>query len=232
MNYVSCALFATISTARSKCDHASGGSFVMPTYISIPVIPEYAKPIVFAFGEAAINWGRMEQHLEMLLRTVNRRDYKLGYERDFPNTSFRLKVRLFKKWYAQDPHFLSVRDIAKRACVGLRKANASRILLMHSNVVDFLPGPPSAVRVLIIKARGDDLSSSTGVWTEQQIKDLNVVLCALLTDLSTIGQLTRGEEFQQSLRKELSRIQKAFLWVRRLPSRLPRLCNRIEVFLA
>jgi hypothetical protein len=173
----------------------------------------------------------MEQHLEMLLRTVNRRDYKLGYERKFPNTSFRLKVGLFKKWYAQDPHFISVHDIAKRACIGLKKANASRILLTHSNVVDFLPGPPPAVKVLIIKAQGENLSSSTGIWTEHQINDVNVVLCALLADLATIGQMTRGEEFQQSLRKELSRTQKAFFWVRRLPTHLSRLCSRTGDFL-
>jgi hypothetical protein len=59
----------------------------------------------------------------------------------------------------------------------------------------FLPGPPPTVKVLIIKAKGENLSSSTGIWTEQQINDVNLVLCALLADLTTIAQMTSGEEF-------------------------------------
>ena len=34
--------------------------------IKIREVPEYAKPIVYAFGFATINWGKMEQALEML----------------------------------------------------------------------------------------------------------------------------------------------------------------------
>jgi len=47
--------------------------------IKIREVPEYAKPIVYAFGFATINWGKMEQALEMLLHSVNRDDYHIGY---------------------------------------------------------------------------------------------------------------------------------------------------------
>jgi hypothetical protein len=47
----------------------------MASTTKIREVPEYAKPIVYAFGFATINWGKMEQALEMLLHSVNRDDY-------------------------------------------------------------------------------------------------------------------------------------------------------------
>jgi hypothetical protein len=41
--------------------------------IKIREVPEYAKPIVYAFGFATINWGKMEQALEMLLQSRPRK---------------------------------------------------------------------------------------------------------------------------------------------------------------
>ena len=73
--------------------------------IKIREVPEYAKPIVYAFGFATINWGKMEQALEMLLHSVNRGDYHIGYVEKFPTTSFRLKVNLFRDWFVEHPSF-------------------------------------------------------------------------------------------------------------------------------
>jgi hypothetical protein len=197
----------------------------MPPF-QIPAIPDHAVPIVFAFGQAAINWGRMEQHLEMLLLIVNRQDYKLEYEARFPKTSFRLKTKLFERWYVNDPHFASIHSLAFPVFKALKKANKSRLLLTHSNVVEFLPGPPVMVKVSILKTKGDLIFQSYGQWTEQQIDDVNPLLCALASDLVRIGQITGNEAFQKSLRKELSEIQKVILWGRRRLYHLQHLCSR------
>jgi hypothetical protein len=98
----------------------------------LSVVPEFAKPIVYAWGLATLNWGKMETQLELLLHVVNREEYKLGY-RKFPTTSFRLKSELFQEWYAEHPLFASVHHLAKPVCRGLLKANKSRLNLTHSS---------------------------------------------------------------------------------------------------
>jgi hypothetical protein len=115
--------------------------------IKIREVPEYAKPIVYAFGLATINWGKMEQALEMLLHSVNRDHYHIGYVEKFPTTSFRLKVNLFRDWFVEHPSFAEIHPVAKPVCAGLKKANTSRILMTHSAVIEFKPGPPATAEV-------------------------------------------------------------------------------------
>jgi hypothetical protein len=189
-------------------------------------VPDFARPIVELLGLTTINWGKMEQQLEMLLHAVNRADYSTGRVR-FPTTSFRLKVELFKDLYGHHPHFVDVHHVARPISKGLRKANKSRIFVTHSTVQEFLPGPPVSVKVIISRIDGDDFKVAHGHWTIQQLADMNELLCLLCEDLAKISHLTMNEDFRRSLRKELSQTQKALIWVRRLRSRVRRLCSRI-----
>jgi hypothetical protein len=50
----------------------------------IDEIPDFVRPLIFAFGYAAINWGKMEQFLEMLVHAANRAEYNIGYVQNFP----------------------------------------------------------------------------------------------------------------------------------------------------
>ena len=125
-------------------------------------VPPYAQPIVYALGLAAINWGKMEQHLELLLQYLNDERLLTGKVAKFPDTSFRLKSALFKKWFAQHPLFESVHHLARPICLGLRKANKSRVRITHSNVQGFTEGPPPRVHVRILKFEGTDLKTFDG----------------------------------------------------------------------
>jgi hypothetical protein len=167
---------------------------------SIRDVPDYAEPIVRAIGHAAINWGKLDQHLEMLLRHVSHSDYVTGEIEKFPDTSFRIKSQLFKKFYAKHSQFAAVHDIARGVCVGLKKANSSRVALFHSNVQGFLPGPPPTIEVVIMKAEGENLLLSRGSWTAQQIEDFVDLACMLCDDLARISQAVMNEEFRESLR--------------------------------
>jgi hypothetical protein len=165
-------------------------------------VPSYAEPIVFAIGLAAINWGKMDQHLEYLLRHIDDADYITGKIERFPDTSFRIKSQLFKKWYAKHEYFRAVHHIAKPVCLGLKKANASRILIFHSNIQGFFPGPPAQVEVFASEAEGDTLKTFTGLWTAQDINEFTALVCQLSDDLSQISQAVMHEDFRKSLRKE------------------------------
>jgi hypothetical protein len=195
-------------------------------------VPPYATPLVTALGLAYLNWGRMEQHLELLLQHANEPRFVTGQVAKFPDTSFRLKSALFKKIYAEHPAFKRVHSLAAGVCVGLKKANVSRVRMVHSNFQEFAPGPPSAMEVTILKFKGRDLHPFHGTWTLEAIEHFNELLCRLSDDMGKISALTMNDAFRQSLEKELSRIQRAKLWARHLLSRLPRLCSRRVDFLA
>ena len=62
--------------------------------LAVRDIPAYAEPFIRIIGLSAINWGKIEQHLEVLLHAVNRHDFSTGKVK-FPTTSFRLKCLLF-----------------------------------------------------------------------------------------------------------------------------------------
>ncbi len=190
--------------------------------IPIEEIPPYAEPIVRAIGLAHLSWGRLEQHLDILLSAVNNDRYVTGAAPP-PKISFRLKSKRFKQLYAKHPSFKIVHDIAGPVCDGLKKANISRVRLTHSNVQSFSPGPPATINVRITNFSGPDLRTKDGAWTLQEIENFNSLLTLLSTDFSRISELTMNEAFRKSLKKELSQIQRAKLWVSDRLRRLPRL---------
>jgi hypothetical protein len=52
-------------------------------------LPDFVERFVRAFGLATINWGRMEQLLELLLRIADDPTYNTSEAGRFPTTSFR-----------------------------------------------------------------------------------------------------------------------------------------------
>jgi hypothetical protein len=186
-------------------------------------VPPYAEPLVRTIGSAYLNWGRLEQHLDFLLQHTNDARFVTGEIAKYPDTSFRLKSAHFKRIYAQHPRFKAVHHIAGPVCTGLKKANQSRVRMVHSNFQSFDPGPPPTMRVAIVRFKGADLHPFHGTWSLEALQQFNQLLCWLSADLATISSVVMTEDFRRSLEKELSQTQKAFLWGRRLLSRLPRL---------
>ncbi|MCP4329994.1 MAG: hypothetical protein GY791_16325 [Alphaproteobacteria bacterium] len=161
-------------------------------------IPTYAEPIIRAIGIGHLSWGKLEQHLDILLNAVSNERYVTGATQ-LPKTSFRLKAKLFKQIYAEHPNFKVVHQIAGPVCDGLKKANTSRVRLTHSNVQGFSPGPPAAISVRITDFNGPDLRTKDGSWTLQDIEDFVSLLSHLSTDFGKISKLTMNEAFRKSL---------------------------------
>jgi hypothetical protein len=191
-------------------------------------LPDFVERFVRAFGLATINWGRMEQLLELLLRIADDPTYNTSESGRFPTTSFRLKAEKFERIYAKHPSFTAVHHIAGPVCIGLKRANKSRVLLIHCAVHNFDAGPPATVRVQTIKGKGPDLIQTfSGTWSLDTVEAISNLLYRLWHDLETIARITSTPEFRQSLRRELSRTQRAWIWFHRHQAHLRHLCSRI-----
>jgi hypothetical protein len=167
--------------------------------IGFKSVPPYAQSLVEALGLAAINWGKLEQQLDMLLLAVNRPEYARAKFRETPNTSFKMKIELFEKWYVKDPRFKNVASRAKLLVPTLRKVSADRQMLFHSNVQEFVDGNPPSIRTLHLRAKGEDVTLSKGNWTEKQIRYFAESVARFSEGMATISQETMNERFRQSL---------------------------------
>jgi hypothetical protein len=87
--------------------------------------PVFAADLVQAHGLGVINWGKLEQGLDMILHNLNRRD-NTGWFSEIPNTSFEAKRRLFKQWFVKEPRFKHMKSKVHRMFVSLSKANKHR----------------------------------------------------------------------------------------------------------
>jgi hypothetical protein len=183
-------------------------------------------PLLGALGLAYLNFGRLEQTLDFLLQYTNDPRLVTGQIPRFPDTSFRLKTKLFASLYVKHPRFHEFHEQAKYIVIGLRKANLSRVRLVHANFQGFDVGPPLAIKAVITKWKGADLQTWDGNWTFEAIKDFNILLCHLNNDLAQIITRVMTPDFLQSLERPLSRTQRAILALHRRLNRLPRL--RIE----
>ena len=183
-------------------------------------------PLLGALGLSYLNFGRLEQTLDFLLQYTNDARLVTGKINKFPDTSFRLKTKLFTNLFVKHPHFHEFHEAAKSIVVGLKKANQSRVRLVHSNFQGFDTGPPLAMKAVLAKWKGTDLQTFDGNWTFQAISDFNTLLCHLNNDLAAFAERAMTPEFLQSLEIPLSRTQRAILALHRRLSRLPRL--RIE----
>lgn len=165
--------------------------------------------------------------MDFLLQYTNDTRLVTGKVPKFPDTSFRLKTKLFSNLYVKHPRFHEFHEAAKYIVIGLRKANKSRVNLVHSNFQGFDVGPPLAMKAVLAKwSSGSDLQIFDGNWNFQGLKDFNTLLCHLNNDLAKFAERVMAPDFLASLEKPLSRTQRAVLAVRRRLGRLPRL--RIE----
>lgn len=163
-------------------------------------VPPFAEPLVRAIGVAAVNWGKVEVLLDMLVRAVNKREYSKRKFRKTPDISFRLRREIFQDWYAEDPRFAEVHDWAAAVCIGLRKGNCSRNLIFHSSVQHFLDGEPPTIEVVNMQGKDDAVNVSRGSWTERDILRFNTLACHICEDLARIAEVTMTEAFRERLR--------------------------------
>lgn len=163
--------------------------------------PSYAEPILVAYALASMNWGRLEQQLDMALISVNKEYYQPAKPRETPSTSFRLKLELFNDWFVRDARFSEFHHNARRLHGSLKKANEDRVLLIHSNVQRFIEGPPVSVEVVNIHTGKGNVTVQRAFWSAEQIRAVAAKWNALNHGLRTITERALTPTFLQPLEK-------------------------------
>jgi hypothetical protein len=162
-------------------------------------VPRYAENIVKGVGIAMLNWARLEQQIDALLISVNKPDNSTKPYKPTPYISFAKKIKMFETWFAHDPRFKKQHDRAARLAKAFKLAADDRNLLTHSNVQQFIEGPP--VRMIVLKTviNRDELRIEHGEWTEEQIFGLAKDLNKLSHGLWTISNEVLRHDFLESL---------------------------------
>jgi hypothetical protein len=135
-------------------------------------VPQYAENMIKAVGIATLNWARLEQQLDALLVTVNKPSHSTEQYGPTPSSSFRRKIEMFDMWFVRDPRFEGQRDRAVQLTKAFTLAADDRNLLTHSNVQQFIEGPPVKMVVLKTVINGDELRIERGEWSEDQVFNL------------------------------------------------------------
>jgi hypothetical protein len=164
-------------------------------------IPPFAAGLVQACGLAAINWGKLEQQLDMLLQNVNHEEYSQGNFRQTPTTSFEAKREVFKRWFVNDNRFTAMHDKAARLYRSLGNASLDRQLFIHSSVQEFIEGPPVAMKVIKISpnAKRKRITFKTPTITEDKIRNIAVKYARLTHGMAYLAHLTMNDEFRRTL---------------------------------
>lgn len=161
--------------------------------------PTWADPIIYATGLAGMHWARLEQNLDALLISVNKPQFEPRRYLPTPNTSFKLKIRIFREWFVKDPRFAKHHDLAAVLARSFRKLAADRVLLTHSNVQEFIEGPPLRMVAINLHIDGDTLRQNRGEWTVEQITGATNGIQRANTGLNLIGRDVLKPEFLRSL---------------------------------
>lgn len=161
--------------------------------------PEWASELIYAVGVAMLHWGRLEQHLDTLLISVNKEAFSKGAFTKTPSTSFRLKLDLFKRWFVKDPRFSELADLARPLWRYLCKLSDDRVLLAHSNLQEFVEGPPSRMIVINVHVEGENVRMSRGDWTQGQLIDFFQKIQKANRGLAEISHRYLNPDFLRSL---------------------------------
>lgn len=162
-------------------------------------IPPYAENIVKAVGIATPNWARLEQQIDALLITINKPGHSTEPHKQTPYSSFSKKIEMFEKWFAHDPRFVNQHERAAQLTITIAAAAVDRNLLMHSNVQEFIEGPPVKMKILKTVIKSDGLCIEHAEWTEELIFGLAKNLNRLSHRLWTISQEVLRLDFLDTL---------------------------------
>lgn len=162
-------------------------------------LPPFAEPILMAVGLAAFHWARLEQHLDTLLISVNKEYFSKEKFDPTPNTSFQLKIKLFKKWFVIDPRFSAYKNRAKKLAVAFKEASADRHLLFHSNLQRFEKEPTLTMIAINVHIKGENVVQSRCEWTVGSILNFARNVAGLNRGLRTISHEVLKPEFLSSL---------------------------------
>ena len=164
--------------------------------------PEFAFPILQAIGWTSLHWARLEQHLDALLITLHKQEFFATHLKRRPGSSWAQKVDLFSQWFSQHDQLKQFVSTVNRLSANFKNAGLDRNMLLHSNCIDFVEGPPSKMVALYIRGnKTGDIEQKRAEWTRDQILEFANVVANLNKDLQSITSVILTETFLSSLGK-------------------------------
>lgn len=167
--------------------------------------PKFAMPLIRAYGLAVMNWGRLEQHLDMALISINKKEFTADPMMETPTSSFRLKLELFKKWYVKDARLAKHRTYSRKLIAALKIANTDRQILVHCNLQRFEEGPPPVMVMVQITHKRETTKVVEYKWTEERLLKFSNAIHKLNTGFRVISSQTMTQDFLESLESTRSR---------------------------
>ncbi len=162
--------------------------------------PPCAEPTLKAVALASLTWGRLEQHLDMLLISINKEDHTTGKYLPTPNTSFQMKIDRFKDWFVKDQRFSRYHDVGRALATRFKNAAADRTILTHCNLQEFIEGPPAKMVIRNILIKSDEVHMNRAEWTEEAINSFAKNLRGMNTVLKGVSDEVLTPDFLESLR--------------------------------
>ncbi|MDO8206478.1 MAG: hypothetical protein Q7T38_01510 [Gallionella sp.] len=158
--------------------------------------PSFAGELLKAFGFASMHWARLEQHLDVLLITLNKEQVTKEKFKPYPNYSWSRKLDFFEKLFSTNSKLSKYSEQVKKLVPRLRELGNDRNLLLHSNCVEFIEGPPlSMVAVKFNILKNGNIQQQRAEWTAEQIMGFAGCVAGLNNDLNQISQEVLTPEF-------------------------------------
>jgi len=178
---------------------------ITPTFLfggALDAPPEFAFPILQAIGWTSLHWARLEQHLDALLITLDKQEFFVERLKRRPDSSWAQKVDLFRRWFSQHEQLKQLVPTANRLSANFKNAGLDRNMLLHSNCIDFVEGPPSKIVALYIRGnKAGNIEQKRAEWTCAQILEFANVVANLNKELQNITSVVLTEAFLSSLGK-------------------------------
>lgn len=162
--------------------------------------PGFAEELLKAFGFASMHWARLEQHLDVLLITLNKEQVTNKKFTPYPNSSWSKKTNLLQKFFSDNlklkTYFAQIENLIPR----LKKLGEDRHFLLHSNCVEFIEGPPlSMIAIKLNILSNGDVEQQRAELTLEQIMHFSGCIAGLNNSLKQISQEILTNDFLKSI---------------------------------
>jgi len=162
--------------------------------------PKFALPIIQAIGWTSLHWARLEQHLDTLLITLYKQEFFATPLKRRHDSSWVQKVELFSQWFSKHNDLKQFAPTANRLACNFKQAGLYRNMLLHSNLIDFLEGPPSKMIALYIRGnKAGNIEQKKAELTCDQILEFANNVANLNKELQSITSVVLTEPFLKSL---------------------------------
>ncbi len=159
--------------------------------------PPNANPIYTAIGRTIVSWGLFENQLDFglmsILRTPDAEPIRPRLVTGEPMpVAFKQKVKLWRKAFRRMPILSNYRESALTIIDNAKQLAARRDAIVHSNWNNFRPGAPMAIIGVKFRLKGNRVTMTETVATEDGFNQIADAIQQLSEQMSKfLGEVYR-----------------------------------------